>query len=254
MAGSEERKARALALAEEAASRPEDPTSPGKFSTATVVVAVLGVAGGGIALAVCLIAAPGGQTKLLAALAAAVLGVVAVAGVLKLAGEALGTSPRDRTTPEKALRAYLGSIEQQRWGAAASCLSWVAKRGEEIVRPAVPHLDLEEERFTVAGEKGVADYWRAFTGAFKARGSRQTSHRVRSAEPLAESVAMAALEMTISLDLRTAALGGEARKRKALLSDSNTMSVWCRWPVYERGGLWYVLSAGFPEGTKIKRA
>ncbi len=39
MAGSAEMKARALALAEEAAARSEDPTAPGKFSTPTIAAA-----------------------------------------------------------------------------------------------------------------------------------------------------------------------------------------------------------------------
>ena len=58
--------------------------------------------------------------------------------------------------------------------------------------------------------------------------------------------------MVISLDMRTAKLGGEAHKRKKFLSNTNEVRLSCPWPVYQRDGQWYVLSAGFPEDSKIR--
>ena len=50
----------------------------------------------------------------------------------------------------------------------------------------------------------------------------------------------------------TLIIGGEARKRKQLLSSYNSVTINCRWPVYRRDGMWYLLSAGFPAGAKVR--
>jgi len=241
-----------LALAAEAAKRPEDPNAPGKFALSTLVTLAVGAVG----LLVCLILVRVGlgPNTFLAGLGAAVMGVVTVAGLLKVLYEAVQTSPRDRTTPEKAIKAYFGSLKQLRWDAAASCLSWAAKRGTEIVRPAMPDVDLAEARFRISSEKELADYWYDFVGRFKSRGSRSLSCRAASTKQISDDVAYVVVEARVTIDLRTAALGGEARSRREFLSSVNAVSCSGRWPVYRRDGMWYLLSAGFPGDARVMRA
>ncbi|MHC4252241.1 MAG: hypothetical protein ACYS9X_24245 [Planctomycetota bacterium] len=246
-------RARALALAEKAVSRPEDPTAPGKFMASTIATLAVCVGGGLVALVVVLLMEPEAPYRFLVGLGAVVLGLGALAGLLKFVGEAIQTSPRDRTTPEKALKAFLYSLEQLRWPAASACLSWAAKDGDEIGRPAMPDIDLEEARFTISGQGDLATYWNDFVGRFKSRGSRRLRYKVRSAKELSDTVALVPVEVGITLDMNTAALGGEARKRRGFMSGFNSVRVNCRWPVYKREGLWYLLAAGLPEDMKVAR-
>lgn len=246
-------KERAAALANEASTRPEDPTSPGKFMTSTLATLAVGaVVGAGLLIARLVVG--GGHTyAALMTILAVVAGLVALTGLLKVGQEALQVSPGGRTTPEKALKAYFGTLMQRRWDAAASCLSWLAKNDTAITLQAMPDVDLAAKQYTIGGTPDLVTYWGEFYGGFKSRGSRFTTANVRRVQPISDTVSLVHVEVRISLDLRTADFGGEARKRRKLLSGTNTVAGLCQWPVYLRDGLWYLLVPGFPEGANFRR-
>lgn len=239
-------------LAETAAGRPESDRAPARFSLATRATLVVGGVGLGVALLLALVGI--GPYTFLAGLAAAVMGVVTLAALFKLVTEALYTAPGDRPTPEKALKAYLGSIKQQRWGAAAACLSWVAARGDEVLRPAMPDVDLAETRLVISGARDLAAYWGDFVGAMKTRGSRSLGYKVVATETLSATVACVTVDLCVTLDLKTAALGGEALRRRGPLDISSRVSCSGRWPVYRRGDLWYLLAAGIPADSRVAKS
>ena len=118
-----------IALAEKAKQGTEDFNAPGKHALSTLITLGIGIVLGGAALGTCLLMSPSTPSRPLVGLLAGVMGVVAVAGVLKWLIEFWQVAPNDRTTPEKALKAYLSSLHQLRWHAASTCLSWAAKDG-----------------------------------------------------------------------------------------------------------------------------
>jgi hypothetical protein len=238
----------AEALAKEAAAIPEDPTAPGRFST--VVLLALGVGVVGCLVCVVGIMAGGKDSKLNALFmpGAFILGVAAIAGFFKFIGQAISVAPGDRVTPEKALKAYLYSVRQQRWDAAFACLSHIAKDGRRVVRPAISEVELAEEHIDISSPADLKNYWSGFVGRFKFCGQRTLLYKVRSSEPVSGSVALVPVDGSIVLDVRTASLG-KAVKSMALMKTPQARYR-CRWPVYETGGLWYLLTAGFPPSFK----
>lgn len=212
---------------------------------------VVGLIGGAISLVLCLTAEKESAIRVLSLLGIGVLGIMAVAGFFKLLTELFRVSPRDRTTPEKALKAYLGSVNQQRWKAAFSCLSWAAKDGRDVMRPAMLEVELAEQTFQIRQAGDVREYWSDFVGMLKARGKRSFSYKLSAARRVSESVAIVPMGGSISMDTSTASLTSEVVRRHgpgALIKVTFT----CVWPVYERDGLWYLLMAGFPANFKIR--
>src|SRR5262249_55842400 len=158
-------------------------------------------------------------------------------GGLKLLPELFATSPRDRTTPQKAVKAYLDAIRQSRWSAAAACLSWVCKQGSPVSRLAIPELDLAQAQFRVSDERGLQRYWQDFVGMFKTRGSRKMSVKILKAQFVSQAAATVAVEARVILTLKTAHLGGEALARASLgdrLAGFVAVRMTCEWPVYQR--------------------
>jgi hypothetical protein len=239
------------ALAKEAADGTEDPSAPGKFAKTTL----LALGGGAVGFLVCLagIWATGGETKLNAIFIPGlfVFGVMTIAGVLKFIGDAVSTSPGNRTTPQKAIKVYLNSVERQRWDAAFACLSWVAKDGREAARPAIPEVELAADSFPISTRKDLQKYWDAFVGSFKSRGQRSFWFKTGTPYELSESVATIPVNGSVTLDMRTASLGGKAMRRHGLHGFAD-VKYKCNWPVYESGGLWYILKAGFPPDFTVR--
>jgi len=197
-------------LAREAAQGAEDPTAPGRFSTSVL----LALGAGSVCFVICLagMLTIGKDTKLNALFVPGVFvfGVLTIAGFFKFLGQLISVPPGNRTTPKKAFKAFFYAIDQQRWDAAFACLSWVAKDGREIARPEIPEVELKAQSFTVSSPDDLKAYWDAFVGSFKSRGQRSFSYKMGEPEELENSAACVPVSGSITLDIKTAALGGKA--------------------------------------------
>jgi len=111
-------------LIAEAESKPEAKASFGRFARNTLLA--LGISS---ALSIGLLAvafwASDEFDRVRAGILAIIPCVVAVAALIKTVSEALSTSPQNRSTPERAVEAYVSMVKQQRWPEAMSCLSWI---------------------------------------------------------------------------------------------------------------------------------
>ena len=101
----------------------------------------------------------------------------------------------------------------------------------------------------------LANYWGDLTpsnlGLFSP--SRKLTYGVREPEKVREGVTIVPVELLITLDLRATGIGSKARKGGVRIRGKNAVRIVGCWPVYERDGLWYLLGAGIPEGSKAAR-
>jgi hypothetical protein len=232
-----------------AGSREEDGAAPSKFAASTVVTLIVSsLLAGGLSLAG-VFAEDDGLMRLCYFFAAFV-GLLVLAALIKLGLEALTVSPRERTTPEKAVSAYLLLIKQQRWKAAWSCLSWVAKQGQPIVRPEFPAIDLGAATVRISKGSSLRRYWAPLLPGTRLRGERGIDWAVLDSNPLLPQVSLVRVRLSLALKMDTAKIGGEAwktrRQSPTVDSDVGGTELEVHWPVYERGGQWYLLSAGLP--------
>jgi hypothetical protein len=237
-------------LVELAGSREESGAIPGRFARSTIITLVItSLIAGGLWLAGTFEEEDG--LMRLEYFFAAFAGLLVLAALIKLGAEALTISPRTRTTPEKAVSAYLQLIEQRRWKAALSCLSWVAKDGQLLFRPAFPAIDLEGKILPISKGSSLRRYWGPLLPGTRLRGERGFHWTVLDSSPVPPQGARVRVRFSLVLNMDTAAIGGAAWKAHRQSStadpDFNGTELEFRWPVYQRGGQWYLLSAGLAD-------
>jgi hypothetical protein len=245
-------------LIAEAESKPEAKASFGRFARNTLLA--LGISS---ALSIGLLAvafwASDEFDRVRAGILAIIPCVVAVAALIKTVSEALSTSPQNRSTPERAVEAYVSMVKQQRWPEAMSCLSWITGHGKDTVRPAIPELDLKPAAFCIRQPGDLGAYWSDLGGGRKLSGARSMSCKILGVDHTTETSATVRVRLSIDLDFATAELGGSAMKRApaaTLVFASNEAlalgivrvekAVCFPWPAYQRNGQWYLLQVGFP--------
>ena len=246
-------------LASEAGTKPEAVARHGRFATSTLVA--LGICGGlTLAALVVLLVSSDDSYRLLAFLLGPVAGLVTVAVLIKIAIEAFSGSPKHRVTPQQAVKCYIDMVKQQRWPEAVSCLSWVARNGSKVIRPAIPEIDLVQATFCIQRPADLKSYWADLDGGQKLRGSRKMRCKVLGVESATDSTALVRVRLTVALDLATAKIGGSAWKSAPVVDTllasapfapalgfnwvGNGVSF--SWPVYRRDGQWYLLQVGLP--------
>jgi len=236
-----------------ALSKPESKATYGRFARSTLLT--LGISGalGAWMLAVFLIS-PDEYYHLLSGLLGAITGAVVLAALIKVAAEAFSASPQDRTTPERAVESYMNMVSQERWPEAMSCLSWIACRGEAVVRPAIPDIDLSAAVFRIRQSNDLGGYWRDLGRGRKLSGARSMSCEVLGVDYSTKSSATVRVKFSMGLDLATAEIGGEVWKRspaavvqaaEGLGLASSDKEVCFPWPVYFRNSRWHLLQVGF---------
>ena len=246
-------------LVAEAASQREAPARYGRFARGTLVTLVIsgGLSGGLLAIA---FLASDELYRFSAGILAIIPCVVTLAALIKTALEAFSVSPQGRTTPERAVEAYVGMVKQQRWPEAMSCLSWAAARGKAVIRAAIPEVDLAPATFSIRQPSDLAAYWEPLSGGRKLSGARSMSCQVLGVDHATATSAMVRVRFSVDLDLATAEIGGEAWKnappeikaamfssgRNAVLGIHRVEKEICfAWPVYRSNGQWYLLQVGF---------
>jgi hypothetical protein len=247
-------------LVSAAAARHEALARHGRFATSTLVA--LWICGGlTLAMPVVFVASRDESYQFLAAFLCPIAGILTLAVLIKIAIEAFSGSPRHRDTPQKAVECYISMVKQQRWPEALSCLSWLARNGQKVIRPAIPEIDLAQAAFCIQRPADLKSYWADLGGGQKLRGSRNMNCQVLGVESATESSALVRVRLSIVLDLATADIGGSAWK-SASVTDTLLASapftpalgfnwvgngVGYSWPVYRRGGQWFLLQVGLPE-------
>jgi hypothetical protein len=247
-------------LVSQAGVKPEASAQHGRFATSTLVA--LGICGGStVAMPVLFVVLRDESYKFLAAFLWPIAGILTLAVLIKIAIEAFSGSPRHRDTPQKAVECYISMVKQQRWPEALSCLSWLARNGQNVIRPAIPEIDLARAAFRIQRPADLKSYWADLGGGQKLRGSRNMNCQVLGVEFATESSALVRVRISVMLDLATAALGGSAWKSASatdtlLASAPFVPALGCNWvgngasyswPVYRRDGQWYLLQVGLPQ-------
>ena len=238
-----------LPLVREAELRPEDPRVPARFTSAAIILGIIGAVG---LLAMFVI------NRLLSFIGLFVFGVLFIAGLIKFVLEAMGPTPHKRASPEQAIRAYLWAIRQHRWDSAAACLSWFAKQGKIVKCIEIPELDIPSFELPIRNEKDIATYWNEILSPFfTTRGKRFFTYKIGSARYIGNDVAVVPVKMRMTLVLETAAYEGKALQKSTfeerLMGGPRIVQLSATWPAYQREGIWYLLAAGLPEFAQVVR-
>jgi len=246
-------------LVAEAKSKPEARSSFGRFARGTLLT--LGISSV-LSIGLLAIAFGAGEEsdRVRAGILAIIPCVVAVAASIKTASEAFSASPQDRSSPERAVEAYISMVKQERWPEAMSCLSWIAGHGKDTVRPAIPELDLGPAAFCIRTPADLGAYWNELGGGRKLSKSRRMTCQVLGVDHPTDTSAMVRIKLSVNLDLATAELGGQALKKAPATArlfasipqvmafgSARAQSDLCfLWPVYKQNGQWYLLQVGLP--------
>jgi hypothetical protein len=242
----------------EAVTRPEPRATYGRFALGTLIALGICVALTTILLLISFFNDEEGY-RILARFFAGFMGLLTLATLIKIALEAFSGSPRNRETPEQAVACYIAMIQQQRWPEAMSCLSWIVTDGRDVLRPAIPEVDLAPAAFSLRSPADLGNYWRDFITGQALRGARRMACEILGVEKTSESSALVRVRFSLELNLATAAIGSEAWKRASVArllasvpgaGDSAPVPVgnilMFPWPVYRTQGRWYLLQVGFP--------
>lgn len=73
-------------------------------------------------------------------------------------------SPKTRTSPERAIRAFYGSLRRKQYGRAYACLSPLDRTADQRPVLAVPVLSVREQLYTFKDKDDFGRYWRAQSG------------------------------------------------------------------------------------------
>lgn len=225
-------------LVKRAREQPESAEAPGRFRTSTLITAVGGAVGAGVAFSSSKLLGEdlASVSGLLMFLGMPILAIAGLAGLIMMAHEAL--SSRDRTTPKGAVKTYYAAIGIARWDLARSCLSWVAR--SPVTTPAMPAVGLDRKEFSLADAGGLRDHW-VYIGyrGRETRYARDGAWSVGDATAVEPGVALVSVSMTISVPRMTIPVG-EGAARFGSVDAARKYRV----PVYERDGLWYILDGG----------
>jgi len=73
-------------------------------------------------------------------------------------------SPKTRTTPERAVKAYYGALRRKQYGRAYACLSPLDRIPDERPTLAIGSLEVKERSYSFKDKDGFGRYWRAQAG------------------------------------------------------------------------------------------
>ncbi|HEX7899976.1 MAG TPA: hypothetical protein VF950_19575 [Planctomycetota bacterium] len=242
---------RLAGLAEKALTKPEEASAPPRIGPLSKGIGIAGAVAVAVGIALlCLVHMTslaekpkvGGPLQ-----SAGLLGIlVGPFLMIKLIYDLNKPSVAQRSQPAMALRAYLLSVRCGWWSGAAACLSWSAKEGSPARRQELPALDLDAIEVPIHDPSDLRDYWGGLLG-----GGRELSIDSVKAEPAGDDRAMVRGTLTVTIDLNKA--GARAREGGRLIRNKNEVTFSGAWCAYRRDGLWYLLEAGLPEGTRIDR-
>lgn len=226
-------------LLRKAATGAEDPRAPSKATPGAVLFALLATLGGATGLV--LYFDPRGDWRtILGFFLGSLSGVLGILGWGRLCRQILGPSIRRRGGPEEAVKAYLRMVDQGRWEAAAACLSWAAKDGQTVFRPALSPEALSGSAAIIRSAADLEQFWTGHQAGLLPLSFRRFA--VRSPRMISDHVGQVPVDLDFVVG-GSHAPEGSANVQK-YVGDAVKVSLCLTLYAYSRDGQWYVLAAG----------
>jgi len=166
-------------------------------------------------------------------------------------------SPKSRTSPERAVKAFYGALRRKSYGRAYACLSPLDRIDELRPTLAIGRLDVPERSFSFATKKGFAEYWREQAGlatGFLGGYHKSIQAKIIKVTPVGADVAAVDLRIDVSGYPSLATLGVFCGLLPAvllivLMTRRETFEV--RKLLVLKEGLWWMVNGEFtPEGDE----
>ena len=233
---------------------PPSPPAPGPLSPSTwmsliltIVVALPGV------LVYVLSPQPDDTTGCLA-VSLIIAGIPAIFLIVNFILDLTGPSPRKRSTPEEAVRAFYGAVKRRHYGRAWACLSPLDRTAEVRVTQEIPALSVDAKPYPFDRKGKFGKYWRSQAGLDdKGIGGyhKGLKYEIAGVDEIRPGVAAVRVRLRIggypsAVILAFLAIGLLVVILMYALRKEETFEV--RKVVYERDGLWWMASGELGDG------
>jgi hypothetical protein len=166
-------------------------------------------------------------------------------------------SPRTRTTPERAVKAFYGALRRKSYGRAYACLSPLDRISDLRPTLAIGRLDVPERTFSFKDKAGFQQYWREQAGvstAFLGGYHKTIQATIVRVTPLSADLAAADLKLEVSGYPSLAILGifcGLVPALLLILLMTRREYFEVRKLLVKKDGLWWIVNGEFtPEGDE----
>lgn len=160
-------------------------------------------------------------------------------------------SPKTRTTPERAVKAYYGALRRKQYGRAYACLSPLDRIPDQRPTLAIGSLDVKERTYSFKDQEDFGRYWRFQSGlSTEVFGGYHKSiqARILKVEEIRPGVAAADLRLDMSGYPTLAILGilcGVVPALILILVMTKRESFEVRKLLVRKDGLWWIVNGEF---------